>query len=70
MEKPDKKVRAFYSRQANRLRAAARECDDPRTIEQLLKGARYYLDKLQAPQTPSRRRANQSLAGPSQQATS
>jgi len=49
MEKPDKEVRAFYSRLANRLLALARECDDPRTIEQLLKSARYYLDKLQAP---------------------
>jgi hypothetical protein len=46
MKKPDKEVRAFYNRQANQFLALARECDDPQTIEQLLKAARYYLDKL------------------------
>jgi hypothetical protein len=49
MKKPDKEVRAFYTRQANQFLALARECDDPQTIEQLLKAARYYLDKVQAP---------------------
>jgi hypothetical protein len=40
--------RAFYRRQADRLRELAQGCD-PRTAQELMRAAQYYLDKLGTP---------------------